>query len=83
MRKISITEALVELKLYDKKINDAIDALRVFAVAGKKKKATDMGTFGTVADFEKKSKAAWQKVMDLIRTEICYRSVKRSNTSYC
>lgn len=67
MRKISITEALVELKLYDKKINDAIDALRVFAVAGKKKKATDMGTFGTVADFEKKSKAAWQKVMDLIR----------------
>ena len=67
MRKISITEALVELKLYDKKINDAIDALRVFAVAGKKKKVTDMGTFGTVADFEKKSKAAWQKVMDLIR----------------
>ena len=42
MRKISITEALVELKLYDKKINDAIDALRVLAVAGKKKKATDM-----------------------------------------
>lgn len=67
MRKISITEALVELKLYDKKINDAIAALRVFAVAGKKKKATDMGTFGTVADFEKKSRAAWQKVMDLIR----------------
>ena len=56
MRKISITEALVELKLYDKKINDAIAALKVLAVAGKKKKATDMGTFGTVADFEKKSK---------------------------
>ena len=51
MRKISITEALVELKLYDKKINDAIAALRVLAVAGKKKKATDIGTFGTVADF--------------------------------
>lgn len=67
MRKISITEALVELKLYDKKINDAIAALKVLAVAGKKKKATDMGTFGTVADFEKKSKAAWQKVIDLIR----------------
>ena len=42
MRKISITEALVELKLYDKKINDAIAALRVLAVAGKKKKATDI-----------------------------------------
>ena len=67
MRKISITEALVELKLYDKKINDAIAALKVLAVAGKKKKATDIGTFGTVADFEKKSKAAWQKTMDLIR----------------
>ena len=67
MRKISITEALVELKLYDKKINDAIAALKVLAVAGKKKKVTDMGTFGTVADFEKKSKAAWQKTMDLIR----------------
>ena len=67
MRKISITQALVDLKLYDKKINDAISALRPLAVAGKRKKAPNMGTFGTVEDFEAKSKAAWQRVMDLTR----------------
>lgn len=67
MRKISITEALVELKLYDKKINDTIAQLGTYAIAGKRKGATTLGTLGTIEEFEEKSKALYQKIADLIR----------------
>lgn len=67
MRKISITEALVELKLYDKKINDAIAQLGIYAIAGKRKGAATLGTLGKIEEFEEKSKALYQKVTDLIR----------------
>ena len=67
MRKVSITEALVELKLYDKKINDAIAQLGIYAIAGKRKGAATLGTLGKIEEFEEKSKALYQKVTDLIR----------------
>lgn len=67
MREISVTQGLVDLKLYDKKIDSAISALEKYAVIGKKKCATDLGTFGTVEEFEAKAKALFQKAEDYIR----------------
>ena len=64
MRKISITEALLELKLYDGKINKALTSAKF--VGAKKKSADKVGVF-TVKNFEENAKASYQSVSDLIR----------------
>ena len=64
MKKISITEALLELKLYDGKINKALATAKF--VGAKKKSADKVGVF-TVKNFEENAKASYQSVSDLIK----------------
>ena len=61
MRKISITEALNELKLYDSKINKAIANAKLASAA---KKSSDKVGVVTKEDFEERAKASYQSVTD-------------------
>ena len=63
MRKISITEALNELKLYDSKIMKAITNAKLVGAA---KKSADKVGVVTKEDFEERAKASYQSVTDLI-----------------
>ncbi len=63
MRKISITEALNELKLYDSKIRKAITNA---AFCGAAKKSADKVGVLKKEDFEERAKASHQSVTDLI-----------------
>ena len=63
MRKISITEALNELKLYDSKINKAIANAKLASAA---KKSSDKVGVVKKEDFEERAKASYQSVTDLI-----------------
>lgn len=63
MRKISITEALNELKLYDSKINKAIANAKL---AGATKKSSDKVGVVKKEEFEERAKASYQSVTDLI-----------------
>lgn len=64
MRKITVTEGLNELKLYDSKIEKAIDNLKLI---GAKKKSVDKVGVVNVEKFVVDTKAAHQSIMDLIR----------------
>lgn len=64
MRTITITEALNELKLYDSKIYKAIQNC---TLVGSKKKSADMCNHVKTETFEKKAKADYQSINDLIR----------------
>lgn len=64
MRKITITEALNELKLYDSKINKAISSS---AFIGAKKKVNEKVGVVPTDKFVSNAKAALQSVQDLIR----------------
>lgn len=64
MRKITVTEGLNELKLYDSKIKKAIDNLKLI---GAKKKSVDKVGVVNVEKFVADAKAAHQSIMDLIR----------------
>ena len=63
MRKISITEALNELKLYDSKIMKAITNAKLVGAA---KKSADKVGVVKKEDFEKRAKESYQSVTDLI-----------------
>lgn len=63
MRKISITEALNELKLYDSKISKAINSAKL---AGAAKKSSDKVGVVTKEEFVDRAKASYQSVNDLI-----------------
>ena len=63
MRKISITEALNELKLYDSKIMKAITNAKLVGAA---KKSSDKVGVVKKDDFEERAKASYQSVTDLI-----------------
>lgn len=63
MRKISITEALVELKLYDEKINKAINSSDF--VNATKKSNPNVGVIRK-EDFIKRAKASYQSITDYI-----------------
>lgn len=63
MRKISITEALNDLKLYDSKIRKAISNA-VFC--GAAKKSSDKVGVVPKEDFDERAKASYQSIMDLI-----------------
>lgn len=64
MKRISITEALLELKLYDGKINKALSSAKF--VGAKKRSGDKVGVF-TVKNFEENAKASYQSVSDLIK----------------
>lgn len=64
MRKITVTEGLNELKLYDSKIEKAINNLKLI---GAKKKSVDKVGVVNVEKFVADAKAAHQSIMDLIR----------------
>ena len=63
-RRMCITEALVELKLYDSKINKAIDGTTF--VGEKKKSANTVGAVSVDA-FNERAKAGYQSIIDLIK----------------
>lgn len=63
MRKISITEALNELKLYDSKITKAITNA---TFCGATKKSSDKVGVVKKEDFNERAKASYQSVTDLI-----------------
>lgn len=77
MRKISITEALNELKLYDSKINKAIANAKL---AGATKKSSDKVGVVEKAEFEERAKASYQSVTDLIANRNALKSaIVKSN----
>ena len=63
-RTITVTEGLNELKLYDSKIEKAINNLKLI---GAKKKAAEKVGVVNVEKFIADAKATHQSVMDLIR----------------
>ena len=63
MRKISITEGLNELKLFDARINKAIAGAQF---CGTSKKSTQKVGHMDREEFEKRAKASYQSVTDLI-----------------
>lgn len=77
MRKISITEALNELKLYDSKITKAITNA---TLCGATKKSSDKVGVVKKEDFEDRAKASYQSVTDLIANRNTLKSaVVKSN----
>lgn len=77
MRKISITEALNELKLYDSKITKAITSAKL---AGATKKSADKVGVVKREDFEERAKASYQSVTDLIANRNALKSaIVKSN----
>ena len=77
MRKISITEALNELKLYDSKINKAIANAKLASAA---KKSSDKVGVVKKEEFEERAKASYQSVTDLIANRNALKSaIVKSN----
>lgn len=77
MRRISITEALNELKLYDSKILKAITNAKLVGAA--KKSSDKVGVFKK-EDFEDRAKASYQSVTDLIANRNALKSaIVKSN----
>lgn len=77
MRKISITEALNELKLYDSKITKAITNA---TLCGAAKKSSDKVGVVKKEDFEDRAKASYQSATDLIANRNTLKSaVVKSN----
>ena len=77
MRKISITEALNELKLYDSKITKAITNAKL---VGATKKSSDKVGVVTKENFIEKAKASYQSVTDLIANRNALKSaIVKSN----
>lgn len=77
MRKITITEALNELKLYDSKITKAINAAEFVGTA---KKSSDKIGYVKKDTFIENAKVSYQSVMDLIRNRSMLKSaVVQSN----
>lgn len=77
MRKISITEALNELKLYDSKITKAITNA---TLCGAAKKSSDKVGVVKKKDFEDRAKASYQSAIDLIKNRNTLKSaIVKSN----
>lgn len=77
MRKISITEALNELKLYDSKINKAITNAKLASAA---KKSSDKVGVIKKDEFKERAKASYQSVTDLITNRNALKSaIVKSN----
>ena len=65
-KKMTITEGLVELKLYDNKIRKAITDADFIQI--KKKRADKIGTL-SVEEYEKRAKNAYQSITDMIKNK--------------
>lgn len=79
MRKISITEALNELKLYDAKITKGIDNS---TFVGATKKSSDTVGVVTRDEFNNRAKASYQSVVDLIANRNALKSaIVKSNAT--
>lgn len=79
MRKISITEALNELKLYDSKITKAINSAKFCGAA--KKSSSKIGAI-TKEDFNERTKASYQSITDLISNRNTLKSaIVKSNAT--
>lgn len=77
MRKISITEALNELKLYDSKIRKAIENAKFCGAA---KKSSDKVGVIKKENFDERAKASYQSVTDLIANRNALKSaIVKSN----
>lgn len=77
MRKITITQALNELKLYDAKIDKAISSAHMIIAV--KKSADKIGSY-TRDEYINKAKASYQSVTDLIRNRsILKAAIVKSN----
>lgn len=77
MRKISVTEALNELKLYDSKITKAIDGA---SFCGAAKKSSDRVGVVKKEDFAERAKASFQSATDLIANRNALKSaIVKSN----
>lgn len=77
MRKISITEALNELKLYDSKIRKAINNA---TFCGAAKKSSDKVGVIKKENFDERAKASYQSVTDLIANRNALKSaIVKSN----
>lgn len=79
IRKISITEALTELKLYDQKINKVLCSADFI---GCKKKSSDRVNSFKLENFEANAKASYQAVSDLIENRARLKSaIVQSNAA--
>lgn len=79
IRKISITEALTELKLYDQKINKVLCSADFI---GCKKKSSDRVNSFKLENFEANAKASYQSVSDLIENRARLKSaIVQSNAA--
>lgn len=79
MRKISITEALNELKLYDSKINKAISSANFVGAA--KKSSDKIGSI-LKSNYKSKAKASYQSITDLIANRNALKSaIVKSNAT--
>lgn len=77
MRKISITEALNELKLYDSKIRKSIDNAKFCGAA---KKSSDKVGVLSIDEFNSRARASWQSISDLIANRNALKSaIVKSN----
>lgn len=78
-KKISITEALTELKLYDQKINKVLCSADFI---GCKKKSSDRVNSFKLENFEANAKASYQSVSDLIENRARLKSaIVQSNAA--
>ena len=78
-KRMTITEGLVELKLYDSKINKAINDARFIDI--KKKKDNKVGSM-LVENYEKKAKESYQSIVDMMKNrDAIKRAIVLSNAT--
>lgn len=78
-KRMTITEGLVELKLYDNKIRKAITEAHFINI--KKKKDNKIGTM-LVENYEKKAKESYQSILDMMKNrDAIKRAIVLSNAT--
>ena len=78
-KRMTITEGLVELKLYDNKISKAIADARLIDI--KKKKDNKIGTM-LVDNYEKRAKESYQSILDMMKNrDAIKRAIVLSNAT--
>lgn len=78
-KRMTITEGLVELKLYDNKISKAIADTRLIDI--KKKKDNKIGTM-LVDNYEKRAKESYQSILDMMKNrDAIKRAIVLSNAT--
>lgn len=72
MEQLTITRALVQLKRIDSRLDKKISKVSDLVIINKKKEKNVLNGTYTVSDFNKRAKAEWQSIQDLmtLRTEV-------------